>query len=154
MYRLIVITFAMLASIGCVHIEREIIKESTIFCSETTKDANQLRLTIDIKNTDLKLALHKQVYLPYFSKDRPLYLRIANEMLSWSNNLFLLAEVIPTERENLFMLQITGFKKPKSVNRLWRSYILLTLCQDAEMIIKGDKMEFSLKAKLELVEKQ
>lgn len=126
-----------------------------VFCSETNGDRLRLRLIIDLKATDLKeQTLHKQFEMPYFKRKDggPPYFRISREILEWHNNRIVLAEVIPTETTDIFMLYVTSFEKSKRVKLMSNGYLLLRLCQDAEMSISGDKKLHSLKARLELID--
>lgn len=105
---ILLMSMAIACVSGCVHVRKENKPdESKIFCSETTDDKLQLQLTIDIKSTEFqKFDLHKQLHMPYFNKERPLPARISRELLTWHNNLIILAEVIPTETTDTFMLYV------------------------------------------------
>lgn len=146
---------------GCAHVRRdahqtEISSTSRqVFCSATNSDRLNLRLTIDLKTTHLKEPpFHQQFEMPYFKiKDGGgASFRISLEILEWRKDRIVLAELMPTETADLFMLYVTSFERSNRFKRTSSSYLLLGLCRDAEMSISGDKNLHSLKARLELVD--
>src|SRR5580704_7347404 len=140
MYRFIFVTLIMCMN-GCTHIKGEgkTAKISSsprqVLCSEINGNPTYLRLTIELKNLTLKgWTLHKQSEMPYFKrKDGASYFRIFREILEWRNNRIVLAEVTPMETIDTFMVYVTSFERAKEIKITSSGYLLLRLCQDAEM---------------------
>ena len=159
MYRLIFVTLIM-CMIGCTHVKGEdkTAKASSAprqaICSETNGHPTHLRLTVELKNLDLKdWTLHKQFEMPYFKrKDDASFFRISREILEWRNDRIVLAEVMPMETTDAFMLYVTSFERSKDIKITSSGYVLLRLCQDTEMSVGDNKNSYSLKARLELVD--
>lgn len=145
---------------GCAYIKRDVHQAQApsvshkVFCSDTNGDRLHLRLTITLKVNDIKeRTLHKQFEVPYFKgkEGGPPYFRVSREILEWRNDRIILAEVMPTETPDIFMLHVTAFEKSKRVEQKSSSDLLLRLCQDAEMSISNNKKFHTLKARLELI---
>ncbi len=164
MYRFTLVTLIILAYLcGCAHIKKDAqlaplssaveVKPPHVFCSEANSDAHHLQLTVNLKNVNSKKwTLHKQLDIPHFKREGGFFpMGISRELLIWRDDRIVLAEVLPTETTDLFMLYVTSFERSKHGKLTSTAYVVLRLCQDAEMTIGGDKELHSLKARLELV---
>lgn len=113
----------------------------------------RFRLSIKLTSQSLyNLAIDKEIIMPYFINKKPTYAHISREILAWSKNNMILAEIMPMENEDFFILYISLFEKLKDIKAITSGYIILSLCHDAHMTVGNNKEIYDIKARLELVD--
>jgi hypothetical protein len=161
--RLISAVFIILLSCCCTHvksayprIEKSMTSENetAAFCSELGVNGHRLKLTIETKNTQMpELAVNKTIELPYIHRGKSFSpSSISRDLILWRDDVVILTEVIPTETIDIFYVYVTSFVRKKDMSTYTSNvFLVLRLCQDAELSIGSTQGHLSLKAKLELL---
>lgn len=138
---------------NCMPLKKSLPSYRHVFCS--THDSNTLRFRLNIKLTSQSLyksAIDKEIIMPYFINKKPAYAHISREILAWNKNNMILAEIMPTENKDFFILYINVFEKSKDIKITTSGYIILPLCHDAHMTVGNNKEIYDIKARLDLVD--